>query len=326
MTRDSGRRRRHGFTLVELLVVIAIISILAAMLLPALEEALASARRITCLNNQKQIYLGFVMFENDHDSRLPILQLAHFTALTLEGQQWDNDLVSPLQNYRGHEDYRVLLDEYVVAGITRFQSWKFYQTTWDEGGGVLQCPGAVKNPQAWDYDVETGTGGYTAYAHFGGFQMDYIPIGMNQLYYGKDDAEGMVSKRSTTIAGSPHETAMVSEPCRLGTTQWGLNNHRGEGQNVVWFDGAGDWVPMENTVPGNHNLWHGGNRFGSPGIAQYRKPSGWWVQYGGGFRIELPGGNFKGNGNMNPNYPNQVKTHQRWIREAGYGPVDLSKR
>lgn len=60
--------RQAGFTLVELLVVIGIIAVLISILLPALSKATASARRLQCLSNLRQIGVAFSSYEAENNS------------------------------------------------------------------------------------------------------------------------------------------------------------------------------------------------------------------------------------------------------------------
>ena len=69
MNRSSKAVR--GFTLIELLVVIAIIAILAAILFPVFAKAREKARQAACINNEKQIILGSLMYASDYDETYP---------------------------------------------------------------------------------------------------------------------------------------------------------------------------------------------------------------------------------------------------------------
>jgi prepilin-type N-terminal cleavage/methylation domain-containing protein/prepilin-type processing-associated H-X9-DG protein len=89
---DIGRNR--GFTLIELLVVIAIISVLAAMLLPALSQATECARRSSCLTNLRQLGLALRMYADENEGMLPP---------RIHPNRWCQRI------YDGYQDLRLLL-------------------------------------------------------------------------------------------------------------------------------------------------------------------------------------------------------------------------
>ena len=99
--------KQKNFTLIELLVVIAIIAILAAILLPALQQARARGRSVNCMNNLKTISVAYQNYSRDNNDYFP---------------QWGS------KNFwlKGHKDFKVMpvtapinhpLLEYLLHGV-----------------------------------------------------------------------------------------------------------------------------------------------------------------------------------------------------------------
>lgn len=108
-----GRRRsialtgapRRGFTLVELLVVIAIIGILVALLLPAVQAARESARRMQCINQLRQLVLAAHNYHDAHKQLpphgdRPTALSSHARLLPYMENQNLHDLVDQTRHWR----------------------------------------------------------------------------------------------------------------------------------------------------------------------------------------------------------------------------------
>jgi prepilin-type N-terminal cleavage/methylation domain-containing protein len=247
--------KHSAFTLVELLVVIGIIAVLVAILLPALNKARQAAVRVQCLSQMRQCYMDLRLYATNARDRVPIGYA--WSDKSQSDFVWDTSSTSHFGSYGGPTQIGL-----VQAGgyIKNGRIWycptvttpgkKKYNTTYSEAGGNWSLinawpPGLYSNnPTRLGYWARPTT---------------YWPT-YNDLFASNPAKNWFGAYVPGNI---PHFSKLKS----VALLSEGVNNLRstrarhGAGQNVVYADGSGSFVPeaayrdnMNNAAnPPHHN-------------------------------------------------------------------------
>jgi prepilin-type N-terminal cleavage/methylation domain-containing protein/prepilin-type processing-associated H-X9-DG protein len=198
-------RSGPGFTLIELLVVIAIIAILAAILFPVFARAREKARQTTCMNNMKQLGLGWTLYAEDWDGTYPAdryddarghttwkTSIAHYAKVTnfrcpsndYADQPAEDDLVKIGRSYcmNGASAYDGLASgdvktpsEIIALCECRYQFPDVYPAD-QSWSSFLYSHDSSPTPASFEGVMQTHGGGTTNFAFFDGHAKSMKPI------------------------------------------------------------------------------------------------------------------------------------------------------
>jgi len=210
--RPVQKKQRRGFTLIELLVVISIIATLAALILPAVQNARAAARRAECQNNMKQLCTAVMNFTSRSNGRVPSLYKQWGTVGNAPGaapiyRSWAVDLLPDLDNAAMQRELQTNGADASTTNDDFAISMKMFQCPVDSvnfqapgglsyvvNGGYVPDDGAVANASVWPAATTSGAGG--PWAQWAGS-------------YDWDGSGGPITEADTTIM---HATGIFFRP------------------------------------------------------------------------------------------------------------------
>ena len=236
--------KKQSFTLLELLIAIAIIAILAAMLLPALQNSRRKAQELQCMNNLRSIGSAAAFYSAQYND--------YSVHLTTYARNRSGYWPMSLRRYLGLPTLELTVTD------QRSQQWG------DDGGKRLYCPNAAYDTEGANHEIGRSYGVISAANNsewnsstaelpfYWNLRINKITKPSGRIYF----LDGKATLLNYNNSSLLHYLTVIEKAGQSGYYNVTAYRHR-NGSNVLFFDGHAVWLSNTRIYTGTvmNELW-----------------------------------------------------------------------